>query len=81
VVSVTFHSLSNDANIILGKHIEYIIPTLSSKCIAMSGVTSLTRRDSLKLLYTEYFQTVFYGITFGGKLNRQQNSILHPKEN
>lgn len=81
VVSVTFHSLSNDANIHLGKHIEYIIPKLSSECTYMSGVTSLTRTDTLKLLYIEYFQAVSYGITSGAKFNRQQKSIPHPKEN
>jgi hypothetical protein len=81
VASVTFHSLSNDANINLEKHTEYIIPKLGSECTAMSGVTSLTITDTLKLLYIKYFQAVSYGITSGGKFNRQQNSIPHPKEN
>jgi len=63
----------------LEKHTEYIIPKLSSECIAMSGVTPLTRTDTLKLLYIEYFQVVSYGITFGGKFNREKNSIPHPQ--
>jgi len=65
----------------LEKHNEYIIPKLSSECIAMSGVTTLTRTGILKLLYIEYFQAESYGTTFGGQFNKQQNSIPHPKEN
>jgi hypothetical protein len=63
----------------LEKHTEYIIPKLSSECIAMSGVTPLTRTDTLKLLYIEYFQAVSYGITSGGKFNREKNSIPYPE--
>jgi len=65
----------------LEKHNEYIIPKLSSECIAMSGVTTLTRTGILKLLYIEYFQAESYGTTFGRQFNKQQNSIPHPKEN
>jgi hypothetical protein len=79
VVSVKFHSLSNDANINLEKYIEYIIPKLSLECTAMSEVISLTRTDTLKLLYIEYFQAASCGITSGRKFNRQQKQYSPPK--
>jgi hypothetical protein len=40
------------------KHIEYIIPKLSSACLVMKTVTSLMKIDTLKLVYFAYFHSM-----------------------
>jgi hypothetical protein len=67
VVTTKFHGSQIDNNLNWTKHIEYIIPKLSSACLAMRTVTPLLKVDTLKLVYFAYFHSVMsYGVIFWG---------------
>jgi hypothetical protein len=82
VLTTKFLGLQIDNNLNWKKHIEYIIPKLSSAYFAMRTVTPLLEVDTLKLVYFVYFHSIMpYGVIIMEKFNRQQKSIYHPKEN
>jgi hypothetical protein len=63
VLTPKFLGLQIDNNLNWKKHIEYIIPKLSSACFAMRTVTPLLKIDSLKLVYFAYFHSIMsYGV-------------------
>jgi hypothetical protein len=72
VLKTKFLGLQTD-NLHWKKHIEYIIPKLSSACFAMRKITLLLKRDTLKLVFFTYFHTVIWSYLL--RTDRQQNSI------
>jgi hypothetical protein len=61
-----FLGLQIDKHLNWRKHIEYIIPKLSSACFAMRTVVPLMTTDTLKLVYFAYFHSVLsYGLISG----------------
>jgi hypothetical protein len=82
VETTKFLGLQVDNNLNWKTHIQYIIPKLSSACFAMRTIGSLMKTETLKLVYFACVHSIMsYGIIFLGKLNRQHESILHPKKN
>jgi hypothetical protein len=76
-----FLGLQTDNNLNWKTHIQYIIPKLSSACFAMRTITSLMKTNfKISVLCLLPFHHVIRNY-FLGKLNGQQKSILHPKEN
>jgi hypothetical protein len=67
VETTKFLGLQVDKNLNWKTHIQYIIPKLSSVCFAMRNITSLTKTETLKLVYFAYFHSIMpYGIIFWG---------------
>jgi hypothetical protein len=65
VETTKFLGLQIDNNLKWKKHIQYIIPKLSSACFAMRTITSLMKTETLKLVYFAYFHSIMsYGIIF-----------------
>jgi hypothetical protein len=58
VETTTFIGLQIDSNLNGRTRIQYIIPKLSSVCLAMMIVTSLMKTETLKLVYFAYFHSV-----------------------
>jgi hypothetical protein len=64
---VQFLGLQIDNNLNWKRHIEYIIPKLSSACFTMRTNVPLMRVDTLKLVYYAYFHSVLsYELIFWG---------------
>jgi hypothetical protein len=67
VLTTKFLGLQIDNNLNWKKHIEYIIPKLSSASFAMRTVTPLLKVDTLKLVYFAYFHSIMScGVIFWG---------------
>jgi hypothetical protein len=72
-----FLGLQVDNNLNWKTHIQYIIPELSSACFAMRTTTSLKNRETLKLVYFDYFHSIMsYGIIFCG-ISTYRKKILY----
>jgi hypothetical protein len=66
-VETKFLGLQVDSNLNWKIHIQYIIPKRSSACFAMRAITSLTKTETLKLVYFAYFHSIMsYRIIFWG---------------
>jgi hypothetical protein len=67
LVRTKFLGLQIDNNLNWKKHIEYIIPKLSSACLAMRTVAPLLKVDTLNLVYFAHLHSVMsYGVIFWG---------------
>jgi hypothetical protein len=81
VVRTKFHGLQIDNNLNWKKHIEYIIPKLSSACFSMRTVTPLLKVDTLKLVCFACFHSVMsYGvICWGNSTDSKRVFIIQKK--
>ena len=62
-----FLGLQIDQNVDWNKHIEMIIPKLSSACFALGTMNALLHQDVVRMIYFSYFHSVMkYGIIFWG---------------
>jgi hypothetical protein len=74
-------SLQTDNNLNWKKHIEYIIPKLSSACFAMRTVTQLLKADTLKQVYFAYFHSIMsYGVIFWGNSTDSKRVFIIQKK-
>jgi hypothetical protein len=80
VLTTKFLGLQIDNNLNWKKHIEYIIPKLSSACFAIRTVTPVLKRDNLKLVYFAYFHSIIHMDLSSGEI-QQKAKEYHPKEN
>jgi hypothetical protein len=73
--SIKFLGLTLDNSLSWKKHIEAIVPKLSTATFAMRVVQPFLYLDSLKLIYNSYFHLILsYGIIFGG--NTPHSNII-----
>jgi hypothetical protein len=77
LLTTKFLGLQIDSNLNWKKHIEYIIPKLSSACFAMRTVKPLLNVDTLKLVYFAYFHSVMsYGVIFWGNSAESKRAFI-----
>ena len=75
VDSITFLALTLDNSLSWKKHIEAIVPKLSTATFAMRVVQPFLSLDSLKLIYLSYFHSILtYRIIFWG--NTPHSNII-----
>jgi hypothetical protein len=66
-----------DQNLRWDKHTEYMVKKLRSACSALFKLRYLINRDTLKIVYYSYFQSIAtYGITAWGCSNKALQRVL-----